>query len=432
MWQVHPATRAEVELTCSFNTVWGNRSADVVAHTARMYFGSTNGVFRVMPGSRWGHEYDATRRPWYYRAQHHPGAVSLSTPYLDAGGAGRVTTLSMPIFFGKPSSPAASCTSGPRGAACACSSNTQCTSGYCYDGTCSHAVLAGVVATDFKYPFFQKRALDAISGAIANKARACDTVYGCPTGSSAVSCRTACYVVDDSALVTVASAFGRAPETDTYTYADVGLGRMHGAVAAALVAEGVILRAARQDYQGKCDVTPGFEAVPASATNLSMTVAEAEDGVVSRGKFAPFGNTFACLQSVQSYHISATGFDALAGAGGVAQFAYSSGCAGGKALMARVNGTNTYVLVIENMYDNSEDPFRFACHVENRITTQGATQSLSGTCANAQGAPVAPTGTCPALFNPTVQCDVDAGAAVGHVSLWLLVSVIVLLPSMFL
>jgi len=152
-WSVRQQVRAEVELTHRFDSVWLNRSAQITSNTVWTYFGSTNGVFRVMPGFRWGHDYDPSHRPWFNRVQYRPSLVSVSTPYLEAGGAGRVSALSMPVFYGKPAAPAAgSCTPAPYGAACNCSTSAQCASGLCYDGTCSHESLAGVVARTSSTP----------------------------------------------------------------------------------------------------------------------------------------------------------------------------------------------------------------------------------------------------------------------------------------
>jgi len=259
-----------------------------------------------------------------------------------------------------------------------------------------------------------------MSSGITDASRKCDRSYACPTGTGATTCQTGCYLLDDAALLSVASALGQVPASDTYTFTNVGLGRLHGAVGAALVAEGVIQRNIRQDFQGKCPITPAYEAVSASAKNLVMTVAGGEDGATTRGQFPPFGNSFGCVQSVQSYKIVETAFERFAGAKGVAQFEYTSGCAGGTAFMARVQGTNTYTLVIENMFDISDDPFRFACDVQNRLTTQGATQSLNGTCAEVKHAGFEPSGTCPALHDPSMQCDVQNAAAGRAVPLWLL------------
>lgn len=45
-----------------------------------------------------GNAYDPTRRPWYARAVASKGKYTISTPYIDSGGAGLLSTLSTAIF----------------------------------------------------------------------------------------------------------------------------------------------------------------------------------------------------------------------------------------------------------------------------------------------------------------------------------------------
>ncbi|XP_020708779.2 VWFA and cache domain-containing protein 1 [Athalia rosae] len=60
-----------------------------------------SGVMEVFPGSVLDTGLDPKRRAWYGKALEHPGKVTLTSPYLDAGGAGYVVTFSYTIFEGR-------------------------------------------------------------------------------------------------------------------------------------------------------------------------------------------------------------------------------------------------------------------------------------------------------------------------------------------
>jgi hypothetical protein len=90
------------------------------------YYGTINGVFRIFPGTRMrmisslyfplssvsshpsvslpslpsARGYDPSRRPWYYRGFAGGSKLSLSSPYIDAAGAGKVITLSRAVYEG--------------------------------------------------------------------------------------------------------------------------------------------------------------------------------------------------------------------------------------------------------------------------------------------------------------------------------------------
>lgn len=73
--------------------------ADSVAgYTVWRYFGSSNGVFRMFPGSPSKPLYNPMQRPWYSRALTNKGSNAISTPYEDANGAGTVITLSKAVL----------------------------------------------------------------------------------------------------------------------------------------------------------------------------------------------------------------------------------------------------------------------------------------------------------------------------------------------
>ncbi|KAL7286208.1 hypothetical protein TKK_0019506 [Trichogramma kaykai] len=61
----------------------------------------TSGVLEVYPGLVLDSDLDPKRRGWYYKAIQQPDRMILSPPYLDAGGAGYVITLSQVVHEGR-------------------------------------------------------------------------------------------------------------------------------------------------------------------------------------------------------------------------------------------------------------------------------------------------------------------------------------------
>lgn len=55
----------------------------------------------VYPGIVLDSGLDPKRRAWYRRAFEHPGKIVFTTPYLDAGGAGYVVTMSHTVYEGR-------------------------------------------------------------------------------------------------------------------------------------------------------------------------------------------------------------------------------------------------------------------------------------------------------------------------------------------
>ena len=72
----------------------------------------------------------ARRRPWYRRTVANPHLTSISTPYLDSAGAGKVLTISQAIFEGMMERNLSDCNAThdllPGG--CNCTEHNQCRS----------------------------------------------------------------------------------------------------------------------------------------------------------------------------------------------------------------------------------------------------------------------------------------------------------------
>lgn len=67
-------------------------------YVIRRYASSVNGVLQVYPACSLNEDFDASRRPWYVKALNSKGKLAMTEPYLDAGGAGYVISVSYAIY----------------------------------------------------------------------------------------------------------------------------------------------------------------------------------------------------------------------------------------------------------------------------------------------------------------------------------------------
>ncbi|XP_037070715.1 VWFA and cache domain-containing protein 1-like isoform X2 [Pollicipes pollicipes] len=94
------SVRNDVALTSRVAALWRRRLAQPGSsgrYIVRTFVATSNGVLVAYPGLPLDSWFEPTRRSWYLRALEHPGRVVLSSPYLDAGGAGYIVTLSQTI-----------------------------------------------------------------------------------------------------------------------------------------------------------------------------------------------------------------------------------------------------------------------------------------------------------------------------------------------
>ncbi|XP_055595586.1 VWFA and cache domain-containing protein CG16868 [Uranotaenia lowii] len=66
----------------------------------RRYAATVNGVLEMFPGGLLDTDIEPTKRPWFVKAMEYPGKIVVTKPYLDAGGAGYIVTVSYTIFEG--------------------------------------------------------------------------------------------------------------------------------------------------------------------------------------------------------------------------------------------------------------------------------------------------------------------------------------------
>ncbi|XP_068693104.1 VWFA and cache domain-containing protein 1-like [Montipora foliosa] len=84
--------------------IWFREKMNYTKYLVWRYIGTANGVFRMTPGTSLAKSYDPRKRPWYHTALSNKGLVALSTPYIDAFGAGVVITAAHTIYRGERSS----------------------------------------------------------------------------------------------------------------------------------------------------------------------------------------------------------------------------------------------------------------------------------------------------------------------------------------
>ncbi|XP_058818619.1 VWFA and cache domain-containing protein CG16868 [Topomyia yanbarensis] len=66
----------------------------------RRYAATANGVLQVYPGGLLDTDIEPSKRPWFVKAMEYPGKIVVTKPYLDAGGAGYIVSVSYTIFEG--------------------------------------------------------------------------------------------------------------------------------------------------------------------------------------------------------------------------------------------------------------------------------------------------------------------------------------------
>jgi hypothetical protein len=93
----------DISAITQINDVWLNtyKESPMKDYIVRRYVATPNGAFNMYPGTLMNKLYDPVKRDWFTRAGLYPGMVTVTAPYLDAGGAGYIVTLSHTIYEGK-------------------------------------------------------------------------------------------------------------------------------------------------------------------------------------------------------------------------------------------------------------------------------------------------------------------------------------------
>uniref|UniRef100_A0A8C4QBV0 Cache domain containing 1 n=1 Tax=Eptatretus burgeri TaxID=7764 RepID=A0A8C4QBV0_EPTBU len=96
---LRPGVRADVVATGLVTRSWPSLAVEgtLQSYVVRRYVATPGGVLRIFPGTLVAAGQDPQRQQWYQQAVANPGKITLSGPFLDAGGAGYIITLSHTI-----------------------------------------------------------------------------------------------------------------------------------------------------------------------------------------------------------------------------------------------------------------------------------------------------------------------------------------------
>lgn len=72
-------------------------NTDLSKYIIRRYVATLSGALQMYPGCVLETNFEPSRRPWFMKALEHPGKIVITEPYLDAGGAGYIVTISHTI-----------------------------------------------------------------------------------------------------------------------------------------------------------------------------------------------------------------------------------------------------------------------------------------------------------------------------------------------
>ncbi|XP_069134341.1 VWFA and cache domain-containing protein 1-like [Argopecten irradians] len=80
--------------------IWKSKS-DLSLYTIWRYFGTKDGYIRVFPGVQLPDYFTHETRSWWRRSKSQRGILTMTTPYVDAWGAGLMVTFSRAIYVGR-------------------------------------------------------------------------------------------------------------------------------------------------------------------------------------------------------------------------------------------------------------------------------------------------------------------------------------------
>jgi voltage-dependent calcium channel alpha-2/delta-3 len=228
-----------------------------------------NGVFRTYPGHRSNRLYNPVSRSWYRRALNSWTKSTLSAPYLDAAGAGKIITISQAVFEGMLNVSKEFCEQQmfnksnkiPDG--CHCRVGDECSSGVCYVSKavgfdinlprCATNRLIGVTGTDLGYNDFHRNIVSKMKA--SDEIKSCGMKYSCP--NKIQQCETRCYLFDTNANVIVAPEFINEKDLEEKKYSNVNLGIVEGEIMKNLIYKHKFFKRSENiDFSGTCTISP--------------------------------------------------------------------------------------------------------------------------------------------------------------------------------
>ncbi|XP_050400585.1 voltage-dependent calcium channel subunit alpha-2/delta-2 [Patella vulgata] len=424
--------RADVLITQPIEEIWRTRDFESINQIKWTNVGLRSGVFRTYPGHRSSRGYDPTKRPWYKRTSSAPHKTSISTPYMDAAGVGKINTISQAVFEGMTPKTDRECEvfkGRPLPGGCKCDLDSDCMTKVCYlskapgpnadHRRCSTERVEAVTGLDILYDDFQNKTMGSMQASDFRKS--CQQVYTCRDGEP--GCETRCYLFDSSAKLVMDPDFLLANNLDKSKYDGVTLGRKEGEVMKHLIYEhGFIKRNLDMDFQGSCRISPLAPKV--TLEGIPKTPEESDDYYRDRGPIPKFHSDFGCIQDVVSFST----VDDKLGSSGMITGNVSGPCMSGFYYVTALPKTNLYLLVIEDWNHYRETLFyNFNCKITRSVVNSGAYRIINGTCAHEDDttSTLAQRGKCPVLKNITMPCTYTAANQIS-VSHFLLITAILL------
>ncbi|BFY99384.1 hypothetical protein BsWGS_02424 [Bradybaena similaris] len=416
--------RADVLITYPIQEIWKNRNFESLDQVMWTNVGLRSGVFRTYPGHRSTRNYDPSQRPWYKRTSKAPHKTSVSTPYMDSAGVGKINTISQAVFEGmtpKTDKECANFTKGKLMGGCVCDVDLDCYIKVCYKSEakgpnedlrrCATERVEAVTGLDILYDNFQKKSLESMQASDFRKS--CEQVYDCPDGEP--GCQTRCYLFDTSAFLVMDPDFLMANALDPSQYEMVTLGRKEGEVMKHLVyQQKFFTREESIDFQGSCRISADDPKV--TLDGLPQNPEQKDDYYKERGKIPKFHNDFGCIQNGVKY----TTNDSALGPSGMITGNVSGPCMSGFYYVIALPQTNLYLLVIEdwNVYRQSLF-YNFNCKIARSVVNSGAYRIVNGTCAHKETSvsTLSDEGKCPKLIDVKPRCEFNRAAIlIGHIT----------------
>ncbi|XP_052774120.1 voltage-dependent calcium channel subunit alpha-2/delta-3-like isoform X2 [Mya arenaria] len=408
--------RADVLITQPIEEIWKSRKFESLSQIKWTNVGLRSGVFRTYPGHRSRRTYDPTKRPWYRRTSAAPHQISISTPYMDAAGVGKINTISQAVFEGMKVKTEEECSNfsltGPWPGGCKCNVDEDCIIKVCYlshaedandHRRCATERVEAVTGLDILYDDFQNKTMDSMEASDFKKS--CGLLYDCPDGEP--GCSTRCYLFDSNAYLIMDPDFLTASDLDESKYERVQLGKKEGEVMKDLIYKhAFIRRTERLDFQGSCRITP--EEPKVTLEGIPKNPEEQDDYIRNKGPIPKFNSEFGCIQDVVGYSVNETALGpSLMVTGNV-----SGPCMSGFYYVTTLPKTNLYLLVIENWKPYRQSLFyNFNCMITRSLVNSGAYRIINGTCQHQEASTLtlANQNKCPTLRNLRLPCSFNAG-----------------------
>ncbi|CAI9736897.1 Hypothetical predicted protein [Octopus vulgaris] len=429
--------RADVLITEPIEEIWKTRAFESLSQVKWTNIGLRSGVFRTYPGHRSTRMYNPVKRPWYKRTSSAPHKTSISTPYMDAAGVGKIVTISQAVFEGMTPRTTEECVKmkGPKPGGCTCNFDEDCLSRVCYVSMapgpnsqyrrCATERVEAVTGLDILYDDFQNKSMETMEA--SDRRKSCGQKYLCPDGEP--GCQTRCYLFDSNAYLVMDPDFILASNLDESEYERVTLGKKEGEVMKDLIYKHSFFKRKEYiDFQGSCRISP--EAPKVTLEGIPKKPEELDDYYKTRGPIPQFHSEFGCIQDVVGFKA----IDDALGSSGMITGNVSGPCMSGFYYVKALPKTNLYLLVIENWKHYRETLFyNFNCRIAQSIVNSGAYRIINGTCAHedTSSSTLAEDGKCPPLKNIKMPCAYIAGMSFKP-SWWTIITGLAMAMCLFL